>query len=91
MNQRPDQDRYYETSAHSVSPRMPNKRDSAIHENEYEGDDCERVNPIKYGLGRRGIDGVEEIVDPSTTKATTSMTAILFRWTAYFNFSNSSR
>ena len=34
-----------------------------VRYNEYEGDDCERVDPIEYGLGRCGIDGVEEVVE----------------------------
>ena len=60
MNQRPDQDRYYEPRPLGFTAH---RTEDFLHENEYEGDDCERVNPIKYGLGRRGIDGVEEVVE----------------------------
>ena len=60
MNQRPDQDRYYETRPFGFTAHGT---EDFLQENEYEGDDYERVNPIKYGLGRCGIDGVEEIVE----------------------------
>ena len=60
MNQRPHQDRHLEPRPFGFAPH---RTEDFLDENEYEGDDCERVDPIEYGLGRSGIDGVEEVVE----------------------------